>query len=80
MLFRKFELIPIKIGFLKNFKVAQKSGQRPYTIVQGILSKMARREYSIFITVLVIVFKCTCVITFFQLINLIPIVTDTVQN
>ena len=36
MLFRKFELIPIKIGFLKKFKVAQKSGQRPCTIVQGI--------------------------------------------
>ena len=27
MLFLKYELIPIKIGFLKNFKVAPKSGQ-----------------------------------------------------
>ena len=46
MLCRKFELILIKIGF---FKVAQKSGQRPWAIVQGISSKMARREFSIFI-------------------------------
>ena len=39
MLCRKFELIPIKIGFfLQIFKVAQKSGQRPCTIiVQGLL-------------------------------------------
>ena len=36
MLCRKFELIPIKIGFLSIFKVAQKSGQRPYTIVHGL--------------------------------------------
>ena len=36
MLCRKFELISIKIGFLKKFKVALKSGQRPCTIVQGI--------------------------------------------
>ena len=35
MLCFKFELIPIKIGFLKNFKFAPKSGQRPCTIVQG---------------------------------------------
>ena len=36
MLFRKFELIPIKIGFFTNFfKVAQKLGQSPCTIVQG---------------------------------------------
>ena len=36
MLCRKFELIPIKIGFLLIFKVAQKSGQTPCTIVQGL--------------------------------------------
>ena len=49
MLCRKFELILIRIEFKKIFKVAQKSGQRPCTIVQGILSKMAWREFSIFI-------------------------------
>ena len=36
MLCRKFEPIPIKIGFLCIFIVAQKSGKRPYTIVQGL--------------------------------------------
>ena len=35
MLYRKFELIPIKIRFFTNFKVALKSGQRPWAIVQG---------------------------------------------
>ena len=35
MLCRKFELIPIKIGFLRIFKVAPKLGQSPCTIVQG---------------------------------------------
>ena len=35
MLCRKFELIPIKIRFLKNFEVVQKSGQTPCTVVQG---------------------------------------------
>ena len=45
---RKFELILIKFGFLKNFKVTQKSGQSPCTIVQGlwpISSKMTMREF-----------------------------------
>ena len=36
MLCRNFELIPIKFGFLKKFKAAQKLGQRPCTIVQGL--------------------------------------------
>ena len=36
MLCRKFELIPIKIGFFKIFKVAQKLGQSPCTIVHGL--------------------------------------------
>ena len=37
MLCRNFELIPIKIGFfLRIFKVAQKSGPRPCTIVHGL--------------------------------------------
>ena len=49
MLFIKFELIPIKIGFFMNFKVAQKSCEKPWAIVQGISSKMARREFSILI-------------------------------
>ena len=36
MLCRKFELILIKIGFLRIFKVAQKSSQSPCTIVHGL--------------------------------------------
>ena len=36
MLCRKFELIPIKIGFLQIFKIAQKSGESPSTIVHGL--------------------------------------------
>ena len=35
MLRRNSKLIPIKIRFLRIFKVAQKSDQRPCTIVQG---------------------------------------------
>ena len=35
--------------FLQFFKVAQKLLQKPCTIVQGILSKMAPREFPIFI-------------------------------
>ena len=38
-----------KLDFKKIFQVTQKSGQRPCTIVQGILSKTARKEFSIFI-------------------------------
>ena len=38
-----------KLDFLRIFKVAQKSGQSPCTIVQGILPKMARKEFFIFI-------------------------------
>ena len=54
MLFIKFELILIKIEFFYEFKdqrlkFAQKLVQRPWAIVQGIFSKMARREFSIFI-------------------------------
>ena len=40
------------LDFKKIFKVAQKSGQRPCTIVHGygqISSKLIRREFSIFI-------------------------------
>ena len=36
--------------FLRIFKVAQKSCQRPCTIVGQISPKMTRREFSIFIT------------------------------
>ena len=43
MLYRKFELISIKIGFLQTFKVAQNLGQRRCTIS----SKMKRREFAI---------------------------------
>ena len=50
MLYINFELISMTIGFFMNFKVAQKSGHRPWAIiVQDISSKMARREFSIFI-------------------------------
>ena len=44
MLFLKFELIPIKIGFLKKFKVAPKSGQSPCTIVHGLGPNFAKIE------------------------------------
>ena len=52
MLYFKFELILIKIGLFINFKVAQKLGQRhctKYMVISQILSKMAMREFSIFI-------------------------------
>ena len=44
MLCRKFELILIKTGFLKNFKVAQKSGQTPCTIVHGLGPNFVKNE------------------------------------
>ena len=44
MLRRKFELIPIKIRFLQIFKVAQKSGQRPCTIVQGVWPNFVKND------------------------------------
>ena len=52
MLLRNFELILITIGFFMNFKVAQKSGQRPCTIVQGLwpnFIKNGYKKFSIFI-------------------------------
>ena len=50
MLCRKFELIPIKNWIFYNFfKVAQKSGQSPCTIVHCLWPKMNRREFFIFI-------------------------------
>ena len=36
MLFFNFELILIKIGFLRNFTVAPKPGESPSTIVHGL--------------------------------------------
>ena len=44
MLCRKFELIQIKIGFKKIFKVAPKSGQSPCTIVQGHWPNFTKNE------------------------------------
>ena len=44
MLCRKFELIPIKIGFLRIFKVTPKSGKSPCTIVQGRGPNFAKNE------------------------------------
>ena len=64
MLCRKFELIPIKIEFFTNFKVATKSGKSPHTIVQGlgqISSKMVRREFSILI-IFTDTYTCTYVV------------------
>ena len=50
MLRRKFELIPIKIGFFYKFlKLLKIWPETMYYIVQGILSKMAMGEFSIFI-------------------------------
>ena len=42
MLCRKFELIPIKIGFFTNIEVAPKSGQSPCTIVHGLKPNFIR--------------------------------------
>ena len=42
MLCRKFELIPMQIGFFMNFRVAQKSGQSPCTIVHGLGSNFGK--------------------------------------
>ena len=45
MLCRKFELIPIKIGFFYEFlKVAPKSGQNPCTIVHGLGPNFIKNE------------------------------------
>ena len=44
MLCRKFGLILIKIGFLRIFKVAQKSGQSPCTIVHGLKPNFIENE------------------------------------
>ena len=45
MLCRTFELIPIKIGFFRNFLICFKLGQNPVLyIVQDILPKMARKN------------------------------------
>ena len=41
--------IQSNLDFIKIFEVASKSGQRPWAIVQGILAKMAPRDFSIFI-------------------------------
>ena len=53
MLCRKFELIPIKIGFFMNFlKLLKNQAKVPVLqcMVSGqISSKMTRREFSIFI-------------------------------
>ena len=45
MLCRKFELILIKIGFLKkNLKLLKKSGQSPCTIVHGLWPNFMKIE------------------------------------
>ena len=47
MLCRKFELIPIKIGFFMNFYYCSKFDSNKYSDFGQISSKMARREFSI---------------------------------
>ena len=44
MLCRKFELIPIKIGFFTNFEVPPKLGQSPCTIVHGLGLNFIKNE------------------------------------
>ena len=44
MLCRKFELIPIKIGFFRILKVAPKLGKSPCTIVQGHWPNFTKNE------------------------------------
>ena len=44
MLCRNFELIPIKIGFLKKIEVVSKSGQSPCTIVHGFCPNFVKNE------------------------------------
>ena len=44
MLHRNFELILIKIRFFTNFKVAQKLGQSPCTIVHGLGPNFMKNE------------------------------------
>ena len=45
MMCRNFELIPIKFGFfLQIFKVAQKLGQRPWAIVQGLWPNFIKND------------------------------------
>ena len=44
MLCIKFELIPIKLDFLRIFKVAQKNGQSPCTIVHGLRPNFTKIE------------------------------------
>ena len=44
MLRRKFELVPSKLDFLKNFKVAPKLGQTPCTIVQDPWPNFTKNE------------------------------------
>ena len=44
MLRRKFELIPIKIEFLRISEVAPKSGQSPCTIVHGLRPNFIKND------------------------------------
>ena len=44
-----------KLNFLEIFKIAQKLGERPCTIVQGILSRMAGKNSPFSLDVLVLV-------------------------
>ena len=44
VLCRKFGVILIKFEFLTNLKVTLKSGQSPYTIVQGFWPDFAKNE------------------------------------
>ena len=48
---KNFGLIPIKLDFLRIFKVAQKSGQRPFrSTMPWFFQKMASKSPPFFIT------------------------------
>ena len=47
MLSRKFELIPIKIGFFTNFLSRSKSGQSPCTIVHGLHGLFHKKNHGL---------------------------------
>ena len=49
MLCRKFELNPIKIGFLQIFKLTLKLGKSPCTIVQGSGPNFAKNDKETFL-------------------------------
>ena len=78
MLCRKFGLIPIIIGFLRIFKVAQKSGKSPCTIVHGLGPNFIKngREFSILLHFPMYIHVLMLYIKF----ELIPIIIEFFMN